>query len=313
MKLNKLFLLVVPVIFLSVIAYCFQGCSSAQSTTGKLAFAQKDYIKAESELKKGLAIDQNDDEGWYMLGYSQVELGKYDEAQKSFQKSLSISKNFSPNIQSYWVEKFNAGARDFQSGIEAEEKKNMDAAKGFYNSALKSFEASSVIFPDSLKSFSAMGETYLALGNSDKALVIFNDIASKSSNQEDAERVAKILFESGLGMMSTNNFTAASEMFKKIMAIKNLPKDNEYYETSAYNNGLALAKLGEESRLKDEDGNYKDYFNEALVTLEPMKTNLKKKELEKQIYELLISVYANLGRTDDAQDALNKKNQLDGK
>jgi len=313
MKLNKLFLLVLPVIFLSAIAFYFQGCSSAQSTTGKLAFVQQDYVKAESELKKGLAIDQNDDEGWYMLGYSQVELGKYEEAQKSFQKSLSISNNFSESLRRYWAEKFNAGAKDFQSGIESEEKKNMDAAKTYYNNALKSFEASSVIFPDSLKSYSAMGETYLALGNSEKALVIFNDIASKSTNKVDAERVAKILFESGLGMMSTNNFKAASEMFKKIMAINNLPKDDEYYETSAYNNGLALAKLGEESRLKDEDGNYKDLYNEALVSLEPLKISLKKKELEKQIYELLINIYANLGRTDDAQDALNKKNQLDGK
>src|SRR5580765_4034844 len=79
--------------FVSVTAY-YSGCASAESTTGKLAFQQQDYKKAEVELKKGLGIDPKDDEGWYMLGYSQVELGKYDDAQKSFQQSLAISKNY---------------------------------------------------------------------------------------------------------------------------------------------------------------------------------------------------------------------------
>jgi len=313
MKSNKLSLFVLPLIFvLAIGAIYFQGCSSAQSTTGKLAFSQQDYLKAEEELKKGLAIDKGDAEGWYMLGYSQVENGNYAEAQKSFAQSLTISNAFSSSIQSFWVDKFNAGAKDFKNGIDAEEKKNSAGAKTFYESALRNFEASSVIFPDSLKSYSAIGETYLALGNTEKALEVFNDLAAKSTNQEDAERVAKILFDSGLNMMSLNNFKAASETFKKVLAIPNLPKTNEFYETSAYNNGLALAKLGEDARVKDENSNYKEYFNDALLSLEPLTYSLSKKELEKQVYELLVSVYANLGRTEEAQDALNKKNAILG-
>lgn len=313
MKSNKLSLFALPLIFvLALGAIYFQGCSSAQSTTGKLAFAQQDYLKAEAELKKGLAIDKGDAEGWYMLGYSQVENGNYADAQKSFAQSLAISNAYSSSIQSFWVDKFNAGAKDFKNGIDAEEKKNSSGAKTFYESALRNFEASAVIFPDSLKSYSAIGETYLALGNTEKALEVFNNLAAKSTNTEDAERVAKILFESGLNMMSLNNFKAASETFKKVIAIPNLPKTNEYYETSAYNNGLALAKLGEEARVKDEEGNYKDYFNEALLSLEPLTYSLSKKDLEKQVYELLVSVYANLGRTEDAQNALNKKNAILG-
>ncbi|MBS1517623.1 MAG: tetratricopeptide repeat protein [Bacteroidetes bacterium] len=313
MKKSKLIFSVLPFVIFALSVLYFHGCSSAESTTGKLAFQQKDFVKAEMELKKGLSIDQNDDEGWFMLGYSQVENGNYAEAQKSFKRSLSISNNFNDKIQAYWVEKFNQGARDFKSGIESEEKKNTEAAQTYYKNALKNFEESSVIFPDSLKSFSAMGETYLALGNTDKALEIFSDIASKSTNKLDAERVAKILFESGLGMMSTKNYSAASETFKKVLAIKNLPRDDEYYETSAYNNGLALAKMGEDMRVKDENSNYKQYFSEALASLEPLTVSLKKKDLEKQVYELLISVYANLGMTDKAQDALKKKQELEGK
>jgi len=39
----------------------------------------------------------------YMLGYSQVEIGKYDDAQKSFKTCLSISDKFAQNIKFYWA------------------------------------------------------------------------------------------------------------------------------------------------------------------------------------------------------------------
>lgn len=306
---KKISFLFAALILVSSTVY-YMGCASAESTTGKLAFTNQDYAKAEVELKKGLAVDKTDDEGWFMLGYSQVELGKYDEARNSFKQSLSISKNFGDRIRSYWVEKYNQGATEFESGIKAEEKNDKSSAKTYYENALRMFEASSAIIPDSLKSFSAMGETYLALGQTDKALEIFNSLSEKSNNPKDAERVGKVLFESGLGMMSTMNYPAAIATFKKIVSIPTLEKSSPYYETSAYNLALALAKTGEDMRTKDENSDYKAQFSEALTYLEPLSQNLTKKDLEPQVWELLVSVYANLGMTDKAQDALNKKESL---
>ncbi len=310
MVLYKRVYLLLIYTFLLTGAIYITGCASAESTTGKLAFQQQDYLKAEAELKKGLLVDQNDDEGWYMLGVSQTELGKYEDSQNSFKKSLSISGNFSDRIRSYWIEKYNAGAKDFQSGIEAENKKDKSGAKSYYEAALNSFTASSAIFPDSLRSFSAMGETYLALGQNDKALEILNNIVSKSNSPKDAERVAKILFESGLGMMQAGNYEPSINTFKKVLSLSSLPKNDPYYETSAYNLALALGKLGEAMRTKDDQSDYKAKFSEALTYLEPLTTSLTKKDLEPQIYELLVSVYANLGMTDKAQDALKKKDEL---
>lgn len=306
---KRIYLLMISLAIVSSSVY-YMGCASAESTTGKLAFQQKDFQKAEIELRKGLAVDKNDDEGWYMLGYSQIELGKFDDAQKSFKQSLAISKNFAEPIRSYWIEKFNSGAKEFQAGLEAENQKKTDDARLYYGNALKSFQASSAIFPDSLKSFSAIGETYLALGQSEKALQILNDLAAKSNSKEAAERVARILFESGLGMMQTNNYQSATETFKKVLTLNSLPKDDPYYETSAYNIALALAKMGENMRTKDDASDYKSKFSEALVYLEPLSMSLKKKDLEPQIWDLLVSVYANLGMTDKAQDALKKKESL---
>lgn len=313
MNLSKrIYFSVLPLLILICTVY-FIGCSSAESTTGKLAFQQQDFPKAVIELKKGLQVDKTDDEGWYMLGYSQIETGDFPGAEESFKKCLAISNNYADKISAYWVEKFNAGAREFKSGIDAETKKDSVRAKTSYGNALKYFEASSAIHPDSLKSISAIGETYLALGQKEKALETLNSLAEMSKSKESAERVAKIIFESGLSLMQTNNFQAAATTFKKILTIPSLPKDDPYYETSSYNVGLALAKLGEDMRNKDENSNYKEKYTEALSYLEPLTTKeFKNKELEGQVYELLVSVYANLGMTDKATDALVKMKTIKG-
>ncbi len=310
MSLNLKFGLMFFSMILLTTSFYFSGCSSAESTTGKLAFQQQDYAKAEAELKKGLAIDPNDDEGWFMLGYSQIELGKADEGQKSFQKSKSISSTYGDRIAQYWVEKFNQGAREFKNGIDSENKKDKAGAKSYYENALKSFQASSAIIPDSLKSLSAIGETYLALGMQDKALETFNVLASKSNSKESAEKVARIVFESGMSMMQANSYEAAAKTFERVLQIPSLPKDDVYYETAAYNAGLAYAKIGEGMRSKDENSDYKAEFTKAKSYLEPLTMSLKSKDLEPKIYELLVSVYANLGMTEEATNALKKKDEL---
>lgn len=350
--INK-YLPVIISLFLIIFAVYISGCTSAESTTGKLAFAQKDYEKAERELTKGLKIDKNDDEGWYMLGYSQIELGKYEKATKSFQTCLSISNSYADKVVQYWIEKYNAGAKSFTAGIEAE--KNQDSVKASknYNNALNYFIASSHIMPDSLKSFKAIGECYLALGNRDEAMKVFENILSKSKSKEDAIKVAAILFDAGLGMLgysnsldaeiiklyeqydaassdeekekikkaiddmenkSINSFENAAGTFNKIISIKLLPKDNTYYETSAYNYALAKAKVGEKVFSKNPEGTeHHPIFEEALTVLGPLAPAINKEkniDLKIQAYELLVAVYANLGKNKEAQDALNKKDEL---
>ena len=351
--INKYLPVIISLFLIIFTAYIF-GCTSAESTTGKLAFIQKDYEKAERELLKGLQIDKNDDEGWYMLGYSQIELGKYKEATKAFQTSLSISKSYADEIVSYWITKYNAGAKNFQAGIEEEKKQDSVKASNNYNNALNYFLASSYIIPDSLKSLKAIGECYLALGDRDKAMNVFEDILSKSNSEEDAIKVAAIIFDAGLNMLSYSNsidkeiislyekldettsddekekikeaitnleeksissFENAAGTFNKVINIELLPKDNTYYETSAYNFALAKAKIGEKVYSKNPDGkDHHPIFEEALVVLEPLALSINKEknlELKIQSYELLVAVYANLGQNDKAQNSLNIKEELE--
>jgi len=247
-----------------------------------------------------------------MLGYSQIELGKIEDAKKSFAECKGLSSAYNDQIVSLWVEKFNQGAGYFKEGVDSEARKDTASAMTSYGSALKAFEASYAIIPDSLKSLKAIGETYLALGNREKAKDVFNEILSKSNNPKDAEKVAAILFDAGLGMMQMNNYSDAAATFKGILGISALPKDDPYYETSSYNVALALAKQGEAMRIADENSDFKAKFTEALVYLEPLSSNLKSKDLEPKVLDLMVSVYANLGMNDKAQDALNKKKQIKG-
>ncbi len=70
--------------------------------------------------------------------------------------------------------------------------------------------------------------------------------------------------------------------------------------------------MGESMRTTDENSDYKAKFSEALIYLEPLSVSSKNKKLEPQVWELLVSVYANLGMNDKAQDALTKKDALKG-
>lgn len=331
-------------VFLSLTFACgflyLTGCTSAESTTGKLAFSQKDYQKAAIELKKGLMIDQNDTEGLYMLGYSQIEIGDFDSAKVTFIKLKKLTDQYNDKIKQYWIDKYNGGASEFGNGIDAEKRKSANfhmadsmknmgntdkevdyrkkavndslAAIKSYNSALRFFNASVSIIPDSLKGYQAIGETYLALGEKQKAMSIYEEILKNSSSPEAAAKVAGILFKSAQGMMDFKNYENAASTFEKIMKIQNLPKDNQYYDAAVINFAISKAKIGEKIRDQNPDDkkSYQGYYKEAISALEPLTTDLHRKDLELTVWDLLVQLYPNIGENKKAEDALAKANEL---
>jgi tetratricopeptide (TPR) repeat protein len=304
MKSFKIFSL-----FLSLTLVCgflyFSGCTSAESTTGKLAFGQKDYQKAEVELKKGLLIDKNDAEGWYMLGYSQIENGHYDDAKESFANAKRLSGEYGDKILSYWYDKYNAGAKVFTDAV-----KTKDIAG--YQSALRYFQAASNILPDSVKGTEALGRTYFALGQKEKALEIFQTVIEKTNSPDAAIRVASILFDEGTALLQLKKNDDAAATFQKILNITALPKSDQYYEVSAYNYGLAKVKGAEELKAANpDDPKAKQYYVDALAVVEPLsQTNIGNKDIKPRVWELLVVLYGNTGQTDKATDAYKKAEEL---
>ncbi len=304
MKLFRIFTVLLSLTLATGFVY-FSGCTSAESTTGKLAFSQKDYQKAEVELKKGLVIDKNDAEGWFMLGYSQIENGHYADAKESFANARRLSAEYNDKIVQYWIDKYNAGAQSFSDAV----KKN--DVNG-YKSALNYFEAAYNIQPDSTKGVEALGRVYFALGNKDKALSIFEEVIAKTNSPESAIRVAAILFDEGNALLQAKRNDDAAATFQKILNISALPKSDQYYEVSSYNYGLAKVKAAEELKTANpDDPKLKTYYTEALTVVEPLsQTNISNADIKPRVWDLLVVIYGNLGQTDKATDAYKKAEEL---
>ncbi len=298
--------------FIIVISVYFLGCTSAELTTGKLAYQQKDFVKAEAELKKGLQIDKTDAEGWYMLGYSQIELGKFEEAKTSFQTSLSISNKFADYIRNYWIDKYNAGINAFNGGTKSLGRKDSVGATRNFNDALHYFKSCASITPDSIASYQMMGDCYAYLGKSDSALMMYESILGKSKSKEDAIMVARILYQSGMKSREVEQWDKAIEIFKKATEIPYLPKDNTYYENSVFNIGFANYQIATKIAAENK-GDYKPNLKEAVNILEPLVASSKDNAILVNSYEILYNAYDALGMSDKAQDALKKKQELSDK
>jgi len=93
-----------------------------------------------------------------------------------------------------------------------------------------------------------------------------------------------------------------------------LEKDNPVNDILNYNMGLAYLKWGEQIREANKDTNpddqsHKEKYKDALPYMEAL-TLSKDKSMELSAYELLVQVYANLGMTKEAEDALKKRDEL---
>jgi len=221
-----------------IIAFTFfiAGCiSSPETETGKLAFHQKNYEKAETELTKGVAIDKEDLEAWYMLGVSRVELGKLEESKTCFDKSR---KAYGNEMLNYWIIKYNDGIKTFNEGLSSKSKQDSLGAINNFSKSLMNFRAASIIIPDSIISYQMMGDCFAYLGKSDSAISVYTSILDKSKSKDDATNIAKLMYQTGIKSRQDEKYDGAIEMFKKVLTIPYLPKDNVYYESSQFNVGF---------------------------------------------------------------------------
>ncbi len=309
--MKSLKVLIVSLILIGGMSFYLGGCSPAETTTGKLAYQQKDWQKAAVELTKGLSIDKTDAEAWYMLGYSQIELGNFKEAAEAFKQASSLSPDYNNLIKNYWIDKYNAGIGEFNSGTKALGKKDTEGANRFFNSAIVYLNAATAIIPDSIAAFQLMADSYNYLGQSEKALGIYESILDKSKSKDDAIQIGKLMYQNGIKLRQAEDYENALAVFKKVVSIPYLPKDNMYYESSLFNCGFSnyqmAVKKATDNKPKSE---YEPLLNECVKYMEQVTANSKNKDLLKDTYEILINAYDALGNDAKVKDAQDKKNAL---
>jgi tetratricopeptide (TPR) repeat protein len=286
------------------------GCSSPELTTGKLAFNNKDYAKAEEELRIGLEIDKSDPEGWYMLGVSQIEINKFNEAKSSFETSHKLSDAFDLNRLSYWGLKINSSINYYKAGLDGLRKNDTSTANPNLRKAVLDGTAAISILPDSLEAYRVLGDSYFYLKDYDNAIANYGFAYNKSHDKKDASDLAKAYYDKGLIYRQAENYQDAMVWFKKAVDLPELPKDNDYYKFSAFNMGIANYQIASKIAT-DNSGDFKPYLQTAVSYLEPLTTMANPdKTFLKDVYEFLINAYDALGDDAKKADATNKRNAL---
>ncbi len=280
MKFVKLFSVLVLFSALIYIA----GCTSAEQTTAKLAYSQGDYEKAETEFLKETTQNPANEEAWYYLAMSRAQLNKVDGVREAMQGYTKIGKNtFRTEIADMWTRSFDAGYNDYQAAQSTTDEKTQIKK---YNDAIKKFEIALALIPDS----AFVKQNVSAINSKINTITI------------------KPLIDKGVELEKAGNYEGAIAEYNKALA--KVEKGSAGYEVVAYNIAVANLKWGEKLReANGEDPAFKDKYTAALPFLEDL-TNSKEKDTQITAYDLLVQVYANLGRTDDATNAMKKRDEL---
>lgn len=260
------------------------GCSSAEQTTAKLAFQQKDYAKAETEFDKEVKQNPANEEAWFYLGASRVLLNKIDAADLAFKEYRKIGKNtFAPDMADLWTGFYNKGADLFNT---AQKTADNDAKVKYYNNAIEQFKICKVILPDSTEVDKFINASQ-------------NKIAMLTVNPD---------IEKGVKLDSLGKFDEAVAAYNK--ALEKTDKGSVIYEIIANDISISYLKWGEKLRTDSpDDPGYKEKYRAAMPFLEDLKES-KDIKTKIQAYDLLVSVYGNLGMNDKAKDAIDMRDKL---
>ena len=176
---------------LSISLYYF-GCSSAEQTTARIAYAEGDYVKCEKEASIETQQNPSNDDGWGYLAMSRIQLGKIDEARVAYAQYLKLGKfSLREEFDLLFTNIFNEGAKNYKT---ASQSADSTTQKKLYTTALKNFGGAQVIYPDSVAVLRPLGYTEEKLGNNDEALKYFQKAMDINKNDTIVvESVARLL------------------------------------------------------------------------------------------------------------------------
>jgi tetratricopeptide (TPR) repeat protein len=272
------------VLLLPVMTMYFSRCSSAEQTTAKLAYDRGDYTKAEEEFMKEVKQNPSNEEAWFYLAASRIQLEKYKDAEDAFLQYRKIGKNsFAKEIEEAWIKRYNSAADNFEKGQKV--KDDNDKVK-LFTSAVNDFRVCKIIIPDS-----TVVDQYITSISGKIAMITVNPIIDK-----------------GISYMNDGKFEDAVNEFKN--ALNKIDKNAPGYDIVTYNLSITYLKWGEQMRkTNDQDTTYKDKYKDAMPYLEDL-TNSNDPCNRYSAYMLLVQVYANVNLSDKALDAIAKRDKL---
>jgi tetratricopeptide (TPR) repeat protein len=193
MHRSKLFITLILLTGLAVTGF---QCASTELTSAKLYIQQKNYTKAIESLKREVEKNPQSDEGFYLLGYVQGEVGNFDSLVFAFDKSLSISKQFEKDIESskkyYWAQLFNQGVGNFQKGSTSKDK---DSAQIFYDKSIAAFKSGVALEPDSADTYKNLAFVYMTEQKYDEAIDPLQSLIKKEKTVDGYKYLGEIYYD----------------------------------------------------------------------------------------------------------------------
>ncbi len=193
MDRSKYFFVFILLIGLAVTGF---QCASTEMTSAKLYIQQKNYTKAIESLKKEVTKNPNSDEGYYLLGYVNGELGNYDDMMDAYNKSLGISSQFKANIMDsrkyFWAQLFNQGVGYFQK---ANNNKDKDSAKVLFDKSIFAFNTAIKLEPDSADTYKNLAFVYMTQEKYDDAIKPLQTLLGKQKTLDGYKYLGEIYYD----------------------------------------------------------------------------------------------------------------------
>ena len=278
----------------AITSFYFASCSSAEQTTAKLAYQRGEFKKAEEEFQKELKQNPQNEEAWFYLSMSRIQLDNPEGTKEAIDKYRGLKLNsFQTELINAWYTLTEKASESFENGNKLLAQKNETEAVKKFTEANRNFGFAYIILPEST----------VVKTNIDAITNMINSITIKP------------VLEKGVEYEKQGNFEAAINEYKK--GIDMFPKGSANYEIVIFDISLAELKWAEKIKKANEsipepekhDMSFKDKYNNALPYVLEL-SNSKDVCMQINAYELLVQIYANTGKNEEAKTAIETRNKL---
>lgn len=283
-----------------VLGFMAFDCSSAELTGAKLYINQKQYAKAKEALLKDVQKNPKSDEGYYLLGYLYGEEGDVPNMIDAFNKSVTISPKFEPQIKDYkkytWQTSFNKGVGAFNAAVKSTKP---DSMKIFFKKAIDLFNNAGLCEPDSTGAYENIVSAYLNMGDQDGAIPVLQKLTDMGKPAYSFAQLGQIYVINGTKIWesykTSKNIADSAKAFewygKAIDVLKKgaskYPSDsgiliqlgNAYYLSGEIETAITSFKALSEKMPENKDIRYAY----GVVLLKGKKYDLSVKELEQAV------------------------------
>jgi tetratricopeptide (TPR) repeat protein len=266
---------------------------------------RKDYKDAIDAYKHAVVLDRDNLDAIRGLAENLMEDGQLDASLEQYKVIVD------------------SNPEDAQSYVRMSEIYRRQAK---FDLALESLKKADTLVPDQAEVAYNMAAVYQAQGRYDDAIKILQDLLKKTDSSQ-ADRNNRAIFLERLGMIyrEQENYTAAVETFRKLLALgdENARSGYQeiidtYREAKQWPQATAVAKEAVQKMPEDRDlrmvlDAQRADMGEADSAIADMKSMLKGKPEDREVYLRLGIVYTRVKLWSDAQEAFTKAEQLTAK